>query len=158
MERNIFRKISMERISSPEQLNDYIRLCNPSLWIVLAAAILLLAGTLVWGSVARLDTTLDAVCVRSQGQAVLYIKEADIDSVKGKTLTVEDVEYEITEDMCAVELMRVSGELSEYAMYAGDLTPGEWVCPIIIDADLPDGIYAAQIVTDSVSPLFFVIN
>lgn len=38
----------MDRVSSPEQLNDYIRVTTPSVWIVLIALILLLVGFLVW--------------------------------------------------------------------------------------------------------------
>ncbi len=44
----IFRKKSLERVSSPEQLNDYIRVTTPSVWLVLIAVILLLVGLLAW--------------------------------------------------------------------------------------------------------------
>ena len=45
---SIFRQKSMDRVSSPEQLNDYIRVTTPSVWVVLIALVLLLAGMLVW--------------------------------------------------------------------------------------------------------------
>lgn len=45
---NIFREKSLERVSSPEALNDYIRVTTPSVWIVLAATVLLLLGMLAW--------------------------------------------------------------------------------------------------------------
>ncbi|MCR5683912.1 MAG: hypothetical protein K6G81_00630 [Lachnospiraceae bacterium] len=45
---SIFREKSIERISSPEQLNDYIRVTTPSVWLVLAAVIILLAGMFAW--------------------------------------------------------------------------------------------------------------
>lgn len=47
MEKQIFRKKSVERVSSPEQLSDYIRVSNPSVWMTLAAIIVLLAGVCV---------------------------------------------------------------------------------------------------------------
>ena len=46
--KGIFREKSIERVSSPEELNDYIRVTTPSVWLVLAALILLLAGMLAW--------------------------------------------------------------------------------------------------------------
>ncbi len=49
----IFREKSMERVSSPEALNDYIRVTTPSVWIVLAAAVLLLVGMLCWSIFGR---------------------------------------------------------------------------------------------------------
>ena len=51
MSDQIFRKKSLDRISSPEQLNDYIRMANPGIWMILAAVIILLAGVCVWGHV-----------------------------------------------------------------------------------------------------------
>ena len=48
MERSdLYRKESMDRIQSPEQLNDYLRMTNPSIWVILCAVIVLLAGLLV---------------------------------------------------------------------------------------------------------------
>ena len=35
MSDQIFRKKSLDRISSPEQLNDYIRVANPGIWMIL---------------------------------------------------------------------------------------------------------------------------
>ena len=43
-----FREKSVERISSPEDLDDYIRVTTPSVWIVLAAILILLIGMLAW--------------------------------------------------------------------------------------------------------------
>lgn len=48
-ESGIFRKKAMQRVSGPEDLNDYIRVTTPSLWIVMAAIVILLAGMLAWG-------------------------------------------------------------------------------------------------------------
>ena len=45
---SIFRQKSLDRVSSPEQLNDYIRVTTPSVWLVLAALILMLVGMLAW--------------------------------------------------------------------------------------------------------------
>ena len=57
MERaHLYRESSLDRIQSPEQLNDYLRVTNPSVWVLLTAVILLLAGLLVWGSMAYIDS------------------------------------------------------------------------------------------------------
>ncbi len=44
----LFRKKSVERIHSPEELSDYIRVATPSVWLVLLATTILLAGMLAW--------------------------------------------------------------------------------------------------------------
>jgi hypothetical protein len=45
---NLFRQKSIERVSSPEQLNDYIRVTTPGVWLVLLALVILLLGMLAW--------------------------------------------------------------------------------------------------------------
>ncbi|MFQ8637890.1 MAG: hypothetical protein ACLR94_06765 [Acutalibacteraceae bacterium] len=47
MNQQLFRKSSIERVSSPEQLNDYIKVTNSGVWLVLAAVIMLLVGTCI---------------------------------------------------------------------------------------------------------------
>ena len=56
MDQQLFRKKSLDRISSPEQLNDYLRVTNPSVWVVLLAVIILLAGLLIWSSVTTIES------------------------------------------------------------------------------------------------------
>lgn len=50
MNDKIFRKSSIDRVNSPEQLNDYIRVANPSVWVILLAIAVLLVGVVIWGS------------------------------------------------------------------------------------------------------------
>ncbi len=49
MNNSIFRKKSLDRVTSPEELNDYMRVTSPGVWLIMAAAILLLTGMLIWG-------------------------------------------------------------------------------------------------------------
>ena len=36
----VFRKKTLDRIASPEQLTDYLRVTNPGIWVILVAVIL----------------------------------------------------------------------------------------------------------------------
>ena len=47
---SVFRKKSMTKISTPEQLNDYLKLTNPGIWILLAALVLLVAGLFIFAA------------------------------------------------------------------------------------------------------------
>ncbi len=53
--KQIFREKSLERVSSPEQLDDYIKVTTPSVWIILAATIVLLAGMIIWGVFGKIE-------------------------------------------------------------------------------------------------------
>ena len=55
---NLFRKKSLERISSPEELHDYLRVTSPRLWMVLAAIMVLLAGFIVYASTATMENVM----------------------------------------------------------------------------------------------------
>lgn len=157
MEKEIFRKKSLERVSSPEQLNDYIRVSNPSVWIVLIAVIVLLAGVCVWGVFGKLETRLSVAAVAEEGELVCYVREAEISKVEtgievstgGKTFSVEEI---------AGQPIIVDATFGEYFLHVGGLQVGEWVYVVKLDGSLADGIYAAEIVVDSVSPMSFVLN
>ena len=56
MDDTIFRKKSLDRITSPESLGDYLHVTNPSVWMILAAVILLLVGMLIWASTSNIDS------------------------------------------------------------------------------------------------------
>lgn len=56
MDQKLYRQKSVDRISSPEQLNDYLRVTNISVWVILAAVIILLAGMLVWSATATIES------------------------------------------------------------------------------------------------------
>lgn len=51
---SIFRQKSIDKVSSPEKLDDYIRVTTPSVWITLAAIVVLLVGVIAWGAFGEL--------------------------------------------------------------------------------------------------------
>ncbi|MCR5591481.1 MAG: hypothetical protein K6F73_08080 [Lachnospiraceae bacterium] len=58
----LFRKKSLERVTSPEELNDYIRVTTVPVWLVLLATLIILAGLIVWGIFGKVDmVTADGV-------------------------------------------------------------------------------------------------
>ena len=158
MEKQIFRKKSIERVSSPEQLNDYIRVSNPSVWMLLAAIIVLLAGVCVWGALGRLETKISAAALAEDGSIVCYVKEAEAEKIQsGMPVRIGGNEYTV-KSVAASPVAVGQGEFGEYLLYVGGLQVGEWVYEVVLDGSLADGVYAAEIVVDSVSPLSFVFD
>lgn len=64
---SVFRKASIERIASPEQLNVYLRVTNHSVWIVLAAVAVLLVGTLIWACFTYIGSSVSGVATVEEG-------------------------------------------------------------------------------------------
>ena len=61
-QREIFRKVALERLSSPEQLDAVMQVTRPRSWIGLGGLLLLLGTVVVWGFVGSIPTK-----VRAQG-------------------------------------------------------------------------------------------
>lgn len=61
----------MNRISSPEQLNDYLRVTNPRIWMLLAAVILIVTGLLLWSSFATVESYVTGTARASGGDLVV---------------------------------------------------------------------------------------
>lgn len=58
MKESIFRKKSLETISSPEQMDDYMKVTSPGMWLVLCVLLLLLLAGIFWSITARIEETI----------------------------------------------------------------------------------------------------
>src|SRR5260370_25267661 len=69
MTRQIFRKEALDRLASPEQLDQLMQLTSPRGWIALAGLGLLLLTAVAWGLFGSIATTVDGqgVLLRSGG-------------------------------------------------------------------------------------------
>ena len=125
MEQQYFRKESVERISSPEQLSDYLRVTSPTVWIVLAAVILLLASLFVWSGVTAVESY-------AAGSA----------EVRGGLLTLT---FDDAEKAQNVEVgMNVSvGDLAAPVLSIGHDDAGRLL--VVANVSLPDGNYEARV-------------
>jgi len=64
MSSKIFREKSLNKVSSPESLNDYICVVKPAVWAILIAIVVLIAGVCIWASTIRIATdTVKCVAV-----------------------------------------------------------------------------------------------
>lgn len=137
MDNQLFRKQSMDRISSPEKLEDYMRVTSPGIWMILTAVIVLLAGLIICASIGKVETKYPVEAGVSQGSAsVLLDADTEYTVQKGMTLRIGDGDYKIG----SVRRLE-SGETA-----------------VTADVSLPDGTYEAQIVTESITPISFLTN
>lgn len=157
MDNGIFRKKSIERISSPEQLGDYIRVSNPSIWIILGAIIVLLIGACVWGIFGTIETSVSAPVVSEGESVILYLDEEEIKTVNvGMEAVIEDKGYKIVS--ISQNPVQIGRGFDPYVLHVGEFSEGQWVYQAALSADIPDGIYESSIVTERISPMSFVIN
>lgn len=159
MESNLFRSKSLERITSPDDLDDYVRVANPGVWILLIAIVILLVGFIIWGVFANLETTVPTIVDTEMNITSCYISEKYIEnnSVRsGMTVRCSDEEYTITtiddQALLATEV------LSDYEIHLGGFADGEWIHSASLDRNAQPGAHEAAIVIDSVSPISFILK
>lgn len=134
---SLFRKESLERIQSPEQLTDYLKVTNPGIWIILFAIIILLAGLFVWSTVGKLETIAGGNAVVKNGTAQIIVTDYDKGSITpGMPVRFDNKEYELY-DVRQDEY----GRITAYA-----------------NVSVSDGDYKVKIVTESISPIKFLLS
>lgn len=154
---SISRKASLDRVSSPEQLNDYIKISHPGVWLILTAVALLLVGLLVWGVFGELTTVRDAVAVVENGRAKCYMTPAAADVLAtGQPIRLADADGTVT-DISATPTA-LTADLDAYAMYVGGFQVGDFAVSFTADIAAPDGVYPAKVIVESVSPISFLLN
>lgn len=158
MSEKLFREKSLKRISSPEELNDYLKVTTPGVWVLLGSVIILLVGALVWSVFGTMNTEINTVAINTIGNEIrIYIKESNISEVEvGQTVKINDTEYTI--DRIEKDPISIGSEFPDYVLHVGNLQIGEWVYRAIIDADIEPGVYDARIVVESIKPLSLIFN
>lgn len=158
MNTNLFRKSSIDRVNSPEQLNDYIRVANPSVWILLVAIVFLLVGVVIWGVFGTVETKVNTTLIAQNGTVSAYVSSDNLSSLKeGMTVRVDDKEG-VIKSISKIPV-EVNDNFSSYFLYISGLQTGDFVYEVGASVpELEDGVYSASIVVDSINPIYFVIH
>lgn len=142
MGEEIFRKKSLDKVKSPESLDDYIKVSNPGVWLLLVSVIVLLVGVCVWGVFGHIDSTVPVAVRVENGTALCYVTGDNINVITvgmkvkldGKETVIESIES------------------------IGERENSEYICMLKTDETLKDGFYDGKVVTKSYRPLSFVLN
>lgn len=129
------RQKTRDRISSPDQLTDYLRVTNPGIWVLLASIVLFLAGVFVWFTIGTLESTA-AVKVSVAGQQATVIPREATVLTEGMPLRVASDEYTLD-----------SVGTDEYDRSFGNAV-----------VKLPDGVYDGIVVTAQTHLISFLLE
>ena len=132
---NVSRQKTRDRISSPDQLTDYLRVTNPGIWVLLASIVLFLAGVFVWFTIGTLESTA-AVKVSVAGQQATVIPREAAVLTEGMPLRVASDEYTLD-----------SVGTDEYDRSFGNAV-----------VELPDGVYDGIVVTAQTHLISFLLE
>jgi len=143
MENQVFRQKSVERIASPEQLQDYMRVTTPGTWMVLAAVILLLAGLIVSSALVNVESKITEQAVVAEDGLMLDIALP----LSQKSLVAPGMPVRVADREAKVSMVfQVEDEVEVIATLPED------------GAKLSPGTYDVEIVTETVRPISFLFS
>ena len=133
----IFREKIINQISSPDELNEYLKVASPSVWVILAAVILLLFGVIVWASTGTLETRSDAYIEASANELHVYVSDnkseflssGDIVRVQGQECVITDVQKDETGRTYGIAALKIA-----------------------------DGVYNGEAVVETIRPISFLFR
>ena len=138
MEDSLFREKTVKRISSPEDLSNYLHVTRPSVWLVLVAVILMLIGILVWSSVASIDSFATGTALVKDGTMYIHFDNEQI---------AENVESGMSV---------VTGESKSRISSVGTDESGELFA--VAPTDLTDGFYIVRVIFKQMKVIRLLFN
>ena len=158
MQNQLFRQKSLDRISSPEEMHDYMRVTSPRLWMILAAIVVLLGGFIAYAATTTMESTMPIkVSVEvfesaneetgAPAKTIMAYTEAPVGQkdtvVPGKVIRIGE---------------NVTGKIS-YVATSKDVD----TMSVFIEFDqenppLKEGVYDAVLVLDAKTPISFLWN
>ena len=82
MNKTVFRQSSIDRVQSPEQLNDYIKVSNSSGWVIIIAAIILLGSVLIWSVFGTVEMKKTMTSIDKNGETVIQTVSEKVNPIK----------------------------------------------------------------------------
>ena len=162
MDKQLFRQKSMDHISSPEELHDYMRVTSPKLWMLLSAIIVLLVGFIIYASTAKMENIMPIRVIAESGDRADPAEGGD---VSGRdTLYYCNLPYSMKEVVSTGMTVRLGSERGHIDLMSivNDSEDSEAVMLIITmdnpNYSLPNGEYDADLILESTTPISFLWN
>ena len=80
--KNIYRKSAIEKLSSPEQLDEMITIIHPSFWVASVSAFVILLAALIWSIFSRVPVKLSTEGIYMSGEGISAVYAEDQGTVE----------------------------------------------------------------------------
>lgn len=134
MNNSLFREKSIQKVQSPDNLNEYIRVSNPGIWILLVSIVFLLLGLCIWGCFGQLRTVISVEATCENGVVSCLLPDDNAAGVQ-PGMTAE-----------------LGGRTGTVTQVSGN------ECTIEPEEPLADGAYTAEILVETIHPISFLLN
>ena len=158
----IFNQQAIERLHNPDDLDRYLRVTNPGVWVVFGAVLSLLIGLAAWGFFGSVITSVEAKSAYVDGKLVCFLDEERLTYVnKGDTAVIDEKPAVVA----SVSEVPVSlGEAKEVLgndYLVSTLFKEDWAYMVTFenDADFPEGVpLTTNITTEHFAPIQLILD
>ena len=155
MDNQLFRQKSIDRISSPEQLHDYMRVTSPRLWMILSIIIALVAGLIVFSTMATMESTMPVTFNVDQ-----YELSDDKGNITTEITVVTAIDPAYLDAISIGQEARLANNrkgVVDFIYQDKDMAYASIAMenPEVL---LPDGEYPGEIVIEKKTPIDFLLN
>lgn len=136
MNEELFRKSSVEYVTSQEKLDAYIKVTNPGAWLTVTGIFLLLVCAVIFGGASRLKTTIPVSGVVEKQKIHVFVSPGQAEELREGLAFEKKQErlgeiLEIAEEPVRRELAGI-GYLTEYYR---DVRLEKWNVEVVISND-----------------------
>ena len=161
---SIFNKTATERLRSPDDLDKYVRVTNPSVWALLIACAALLAGILAWGVFGTVSTSVSATAAHIDDGVVCLLDAESAAKVSVGDQAVVNGTLMQVESISDVPLSRQElNGIIESDYLASTLAQAEWSYVVTLSGPgaeslAPNVPLSVSITIESVAPISLIFG
>ena len=161
----MFRESAVRKMSSAEDLDHYLKVTNPSAWILIGAVSVLLVAAFIWGLTAALPLTSTTTGVLKDGEIICFLPldEDAIATTDSKVTAAGRETHVVSVNDNPFSQREVAAAIgSDYILASTDLA--KWSYKVVVA--LPDELASfeegddvpVQITTKEVAPLSYLFG
>lgn len=100
MAKEVFRKSSLEDISTPDEMGDYIKVTNPGIWVMLIACLAIAVAAIIWSIVGRIPDTVSA-------RGVIFPSSGTVTVVSTGSGEIQDMRISTGSEVSPLDILAV---------------------------------------------------
>ena len=160
---SIFNKKATEKLRSPDDLDKFVRVTNPSIWVVLLAVIALLAGLLAWAFFGTVATSVTSTGAVVDGVPMCFLQADDVTKVAvGDTVNVGGESMKVVGVSSVPVSRNEAGKILKSDYLVSSLVQGDWAYQVVFEGDVAelneDVPLAINITTERLAPISLILK
>ena len=160
---SIFNESARTRLQSPDDLDRYIRVTSPGVWVAFAAVIALLIGLLAWGVFGSVSTSVSGTGTYINGEIYGFLTADDAAKVHVGNQAYVDGGVTVVDEVSEVPLSREEAQALLQSDYLVDtlMDDEKWAYVVTFDKTIQphEGVpLTVSITTDRIAPISLVLG